>query len=178
MFGFGRKKILMSDSVAAFVSQISQEVINHLPKIRDVLSRYMDKSEIVDDDQLCNEVFPASIAIGLQPVRNLWNEATFERARLETIHCVKDIFDETDIHNHFKFRLDEYLTAWQDTDLTVLMPHDNVVGSMLSNFGVARKMVINDTGVISPTAMMELSFTLVTLHGMFWKNIKENFKLR
>ena len=56
------------------------------------------------------------------------------------------------------------------------MPWDDVIGGVLSHLGVARSM-IGGTAVISPIAIMGVSRILITLPGMFWKNVEKQFEL-
>ncbi len=177
MFGFGRKKVPMTDAVAAFVDQMAQEVSNSLPAIREVIDTFGGGSEAVDDEQLYTEMFPAALAMGLQPVRNIWDAATFERARREVVRLIEG-FDEPEKSYHLKLRLDEYLIAWRDADPTTggNLPWDDVTGGVLSNLGVARSM-IGDTAIISPFAIEGVSSILIPLTGMFWKNVEKKFKL-
>jgi len=156
---------------------MAQEVSNCLPAIRDVIDTSGGGSQAVDDEQLYIEMFPAALAIGLQPVRNIWGAATFERARREVVRLIEG-FDKPEISYHLKLRLDEYLIAWRDADPTTggNMPWDDVTGGMLANLGVGRSM-IGGNAVISPIAIMGVSSILTTLPGMFWKNVEKKFKL-
>lgn len=177
MFGFGRKKVPMTVAAAAFVDQMDQQITDNLPAIREAIDMFCGGSEAIDDKQLYAEVFPAVLAIGLQPVRNLWDAATFERARREVVRLIEG-FDQLEISYYLKLRLDEYLVAWRDADPTMggNMPWDDVTGSVLSHLGVARSM-IGGTTIISPIAIMGVSSILIRLPGMFWKNIEKQFKL-
>ena len=177
MFGFGREKLPMRVAAAAFVDQMSQEIASSLPAIREVIDAFCGGSEAIDDKQLHTELFPAVLAIGLQPVRNIWDAATFERARREVVRLIEG-FDQPELSYYLKLRLDEYLIAWREADPMKggNMPHDAVTGGVLSHLQVARLM-IGDTAFISPIAIMSVSSILVTLVGKYWKDIEKQFKL-
>ena len=69
MFRFGRKKLPMAIAAMHFVDHVCQKIIHSLPGIRDAIDMFGGGSEALDDKQLYAEVFPAVLAIGLQPVR-------------------------------------------------------------------------------------------------------------
>ena len=178
MLGFGRKKVAMRDVVSAFYQETALKVRNSLPTIREALDGVSDASfEAVEDEVLYAEMFSATLAIGLQPVRNLWDSAAFERARRELVRVVEG-HNEPEVSYYLKLRMDEYLTAWLDADPSKgsNMPWDEVTGGVLANLGVGRTS-IGDIAVIDPIAIIAVSSILVTLPGMFWKNVEKNFRL-
>jgi hypothetical protein len=178
MVGSNHKKVSIKFAAEAFVEQMHQQAINGLPAIREAVDMYGGGSEGIEDSHLYAEVFPAVLAIGLQPVRNIWDAATFERVRREVVHLIEG-FDHPEMVYFFNLRLDEYLIAWRDADPMTggNMPWDDVTGGVLSHLGTTRSMMIGDTKVVSPIAIMGVSNVLTELVGMFWKNFEQQFKL-
>jgi hypothetical protein len=156
---------------------MDQQITNSLPAICEAIDKFGGGSEAIDNKQLYAEVFPAGLAIGLQPVRNIWGAATFERARREVVRLIEGSV-QPEMSYLLKLRLDEHLIAWRDADPTTggNMPWHDVTGGVLSHLGVARSM-IGDTPVIDPIAIMVVSSMLLALPGMFWKNIEKQFML-
>lgn len=177
MFGFGRKKIPMATAVTIFLEQAAKEVKNKLPDLREAIGAAGATSASVDDGQLYVEMLPAALAIGLQPVRNIWNEEAFERARRETVRLIEG-FDQPEMSYHLKLRLDEHLAEWRNSDPLKggNLPWDNVSGRVLANLGLARTKMMGEE-IISPIAILGVSTVLTAVVGMFWKNVEKNYKL-
>jgi hypothetical protein len=168
MFGFGRKKMQMTAAVATFVQHIFEGVNNSLPEIREAI-QFGGGILAKDDAELFGEVFPAALAIGLQPISNIWDAATFERARQETVRLI-DGFNRPELTDNLKLRLDQHLQTWRKATPTKggNMPWDDVTCGVLSSLGVAR---------VGPIAIMGVSSILTEMTGMFWKNVEAQFKL-
>src|SRR5258708_3457792 len=117
MLGFGRKKLPMKAAAAAFFDQTGPQITNSLPAIREAIKITSGECQAVDDKQLFMELFPAILAMNLQPVRNIWDDTTFERARREVVRLIESL-GQPELSYHLKLRLDSYLIASRDADPT------------------------------------------------------------
>lgn len=177
MFGFGRKKIAIAEVIAVFVEQSVSGLRARLPEIRAAIDASGDGAGSLSDDQLFFELFPATLAIGIQPVRNLWDANTFERAKRELVTFLEGA-GQAELSLFVKRRLDEYLSAWSSADPTKggNLPWDEVTGGVLANLGVARS-TLNGVRVISPISILGVSSIISSLPGLFWKNLQKTHKL-
>ena len=180
---FGRKKAKLSTAVKGLLLLVTQRIDEYLPTFRAVLDMSPNVSEAVDDDQIFHEMLSAGLAVGLQPVQNIWDEGTFERARglLEDgINCDKTGFSPEVVAN-CKIRLEEYFIIYRDWNPLLAGPGnmawDNVSERVLSHLGGPRIPGFGEEAeIINPLALAAVAGILVQLTGNYWQATDEKYK--
>jgi hypothetical protein len=157
--------------VARFVAEVVVPGIkSSIPSIRKVIDSEVGTSEEWTDEQIGLEVLLAKVAIGLQPVRNLWDEETFERARIEALHILEKLGEIPEGRQIFEVGLAKYLSAYENCSL-INMPWDEVSGTLLTSFAVRGSDAPG--AIMNPIAIMQVSQVLMNPPVMFWKDLKE-----
>jgi len=160
---FGKKKITVADATMQFYkSRTTVFLQNEIEAVENIFRTFYEENTPESTD-IVKEVLPSIWALGIEPVRNLWGDATFNRVQREMLGNIS--FWDSPLDEFFTERFLHHTQLWRNG----LEMHST---TEQSDF-ILRKLGKKPNLLTSQFLSTQLSLFV----GTYWKDLQSKFKL-